>query len=108
MKQLIHFLQLHLSGKFHQFDHGEQNQEIYNSSHAPDYDLRNVIVPSFLYSTAEDILVSHKDVEYLKNSLPNAENHEIIPNFNHCDVTIGRNARKVLYENILKMMIAAS
>lgn len=104
MMQLTHFLQLHVSGKFQQFDHGERNYVYYDSPYPPEYQLHNVTAPIHLYSASEDLLIPPKDVEHLKTLLPNVQNHEIIHNFNHMDVMIGRNSRKVLYKNILKSM----
>lgn len=107
MMQLAHFLQLHVSGRFHQYDHGERNSVYYDSPHPPDYQLSNVTAPIHLYGASEDSLISHEDVEYLKTMLPNARSCEIIHDWNHMDVMIGRNSRKILYQNILKLMNAA-
>jgi pimeloyl-ACP methyl ester carboxylesterase len=104
MMQLLHFFQLHVSGKFHQFDHGKENLARYDSPHPPEYKLHNVTAPIHLYSASEDALIPPEDVEYLKTKLPNAKNHEIIEDWNHADVVLGKNAKEILYKNILKSM----
>lgn len=106
MMQLIHFLQLHVSGKFQQYDHGADNLLRYNSPHPPEYDLSHVSAPIHLYAATEDLLISQKDVEHLKTLLPNVESYELMHDWNHMDVMIGRNSRKILYKKILKAMNA--
>lgn len=107
MMQLVHFIQLHLSGRFCQFDHGEHNQLHYNATHPPDYELHKVTAPMHLYSASEDILTSPKDAEHLKTKLPNVKSFEVIHDWNHIDVMLGRSSREILYKVILNSMNAA-
>lgn len=102
--QILHFLQLHASGKFQQFDHGEQNVLHYKSPNPPQYNLDNVTAPMHLYSASNDILIPPKDVEHLKNSLPNVRSYEMFPDWNHIDVMLGKNAKEKLFEKILNSM----
>lgn len=91
-----------MTGKFQQFDYGlDKNVQIYNSPDPPEYNLQNVTAPIYLYSASEDLLVDPKDVEKLKTLLPNVKYYENIKDWNHMDVLLGKNARKVLYEKIL-------
>lgn len=106
MMQLIHFLQLHVSGRFREYDHGERNLVYYDSPHPPDYELSKVTAPIHLYGASEDLLISQKDVEHLKTMLPNVKSCEILEDWNHMDVMLGRNSRAKLYQNILKSMNA--
>lgn len=107
MMQLTHFLQLHLSGRFCQFDHGELNQLYYKEALPPDYELHKVSAPIHLYSASEDILTSPKDAEHLKTKLPNVKSYEVIQDWNHMDVMLGRSSREILYKVILNSMNAA-
>lgn len=103
---LRHFLQLHMSGKFQQFDNGhDENLKIYNSASPPEYNLQSVTSPVHLYSAAEDLLVDPRDVEKLKTLLPNVKYCEKIEDWNHMDVLLGKNARKVLYRKILDSLM---
>lgn len=106
MKQLIHFLQLHVSGKFQQFDYQDDNLLHYKSHNPPEYELDKVTAPMNLYSASEDLLVSPRDVELLKAKLPNVQSYEMIHDWNHMDVMLGQNSRKILYQKILKSMKA--
>lgn len=103
-RQLTHYLQLHVSGKFQRYDFGDENQLRYNSPHPPDYDLGNVTVPTYIYNAGEDIMVSPIDVERLLTELPNVKHYEKLNDWNHLDVILGRLSRDVLYKNILKSM----
>lgn len=102
--QILHFLQLHTSGKFQQFDHGEKNLLHYKSSSPPEYNLANVSAPMHLYSASNDILIPPRDVEHLKNSLPNVRSYEMIPDWNHLDFMLGKSARENLFTKILNSM----
>lgn len=99
-RQLIHFLQLHVSGKFQQYDY-DDNFKFYGKTRPPAYDLKNVTSPAYLYSASEDLLILPEDVEDLKRALPNTITHETFQGWNHMDVMLGRNSRKSLYKNIL-------
>jgi len=104
INQLSHYVQSMQTGKFRQFDHRQMNWAYYNSSTPPDYQLKNVVSPIYLYQAAEDLLISRLDVEHLRDELPNVMQYRIIPNWNHVDFTYGRNSRKVLYLDILAAM----
>lgn len=103
-RQLVHFLQLHLSGKFHQFDFKENNLHHYNSRDPPEYKLDKVTAEMYLYCGSQDTLTAPKDVETLASKLPNVRKYESVYDWNHMDVLLGRNSRKVLYKNILNSM----
>lgn len=103
-RQLLHFLQLHTSGKFLQFDFGvEKNLQMYNSQNPPEYDLDNVKVPTFLYSASEDLLTDPIDIKALQKRLPNVKQFHNIQDWNHLDVMFGKNSRS-LYKTILSHM----
>lgn len=52
-----HYIQLTKSGKFQQYDYGEENVKHYNSSTPPEYDIRKVTAPIHLYHATADLLV---------------------------------------------------
>jgi hypothetical protein len=43
-------------------------------------------------------------VDELSKALPNVKSYDIIPDFNHLDVMLGRDARILLYNRILERM----
>jgi hypothetical protein len=104
VKQINHYLQLHSSGKFRQYDYQNDNQKIYNSDSPPEYNLHNVRAPIYLYSAGCDALVSVIDVRYLKQSLSNVRRLRNFENYNHCDFEYGKNARWIVHEGILRDM----
>lgn len=59
-QQIRHYGQGLYFGTFRQFDYGDKNMEIYNSPTPPDYNLSNVIVPTYIHCGSEDLLVSKK------------------------------------------------
>lgn len=108
LKQINHYLQLYTSGnKFRQYDYRERNKKVYNSSTPPNYKLDNVKAPIYLYSGKFDAIVSERDVEHLKEVLPNVRKYRSIRNYNHCDFNYGKNSRKVLFGDILNSMNSA-
>jgi predicted alpha/beta-fold hydrolase len=103
--QLIHFLQLHLSGRFQQFDYGlEENMARYHQASPPEYELKNVTSPTYIYHAMEDLIVVKSDVDHLTSLLPNVQLYRTIENWNHLDFIMGKNSRKVLYENIVQSL----
>lgn len=55
--QMEHYIQLSKIGKFQQYDYGMNNSLYYNSSTPPEYDLKKVVAPMYLYHASEDLLV---------------------------------------------------
>lgn len=118
--QMQHYIQLTQSGKFEQFDYGlTENLVHYNSSTPPEYNLKNVVAPIYLYHAAQDLLVPEsvnflnvfassmnfnifQSVLRVKLLLPNVQGYRVIQNWNHIDFTYGKNVRKVLYKDFLK------
>lgn len=48
-KQVHHYWQLILSGKFCQFDYEADNRKFYNATAAPSYNLGNFKAPTYIY-----------------------------------------------------------
>jgi hypothetical protein len=61
LNDLIHFSQLHNSGKFQKFDYGRRkNFEVYGQDEPPEYDLGRVKVPTYLLYGKNDVFTSKK------------------------------------------------
>lgn len=104
VRQFIHYIQLHKSGSFRQYDHQRDNMKHYNSTSPPNYNLSNVKAPTYIYSGSCDMLVSERDIEHLKEVLPNVRKYKAFRNYNHCDFNYGKNSRGLLFEDMLKDM----
>lgn len=74
------------SGNFRQFDHGFFKNHIYYGQRSPpDYNLKNVKVPVALYYSPNDWIAGSKDVQTLKDALPNVVKYRSVTeaNLNH-------------------------
>ncbi|XP_055640361.1 lipase 3-like [Toxorhynchites rutilus septentrionalis] len=103
-KQILHFGQEVLSGRFCQFDYGtRRNLIIYGQEKPPDYNLTNIVAPIILHYGRNDHLAHVENVERLARQLPNLmESHLIdMPLFNHMDFLIAKDAKKLLYTQIV-------
>lgn len=103
LKQMIHFGQLSQSGKFRQFDYNDDNIQIYESLRPPDYKLKNVKTDVYLYAGLCDAVVAFVDIEHLKSALPNVKLFKKLNNYNHVDFLYGRNGRKDIYIDMIKV-----
>ncbi|XP_063626499.1 lipase 3-like [Cydia splendana] len=106
-KQLAHYGQGIISGKFRKFDYDEtENLERYGSSEPPDYDLSRVSPPvSLVYSDA-DWLCDARDVDSLQDKLPNVVDKHMVQsiNFNHMDYVFAKDVKRLIYEPLSKML----
>ena len=107
VKNLVHYAQASLSGKFQMYDYGSKEENImhYNESKAPMYTLDNINVPVALYSARNDWLADQIDVEYLRSGLKSkiVDDYEL-PDWNHLDFTLAVDAKIELYDRIIKLM----
>jgi lysosomal acid lipase/cholesteryl ester hydrolase len=106
-RQLVHFAQIYLSGKFQQFDFHGNNTQIYGTWQPPEYKFSNIVAPLFIYRGPQDLLSSRKDTERAVSLLPNVVRYRVVPNFNHVDFTYGKRTRKILYNDVLNSFESA-
>ncbi|EFN65281.1 Lipase 3 [Camponotus floridanus] len=107
IKTILHFVQVFESGKFRKYDYGPvRNLLIYNSMDPPNYNLSNTTVPIALFYGNNDWLVRIEDLKRLYHSLPNVVDMYEVPwsKFNHVDFIWARDAPKLVYDRILKIM----
>ncbi|XP_073842576.1 lipase 3-like [Musca autumnalis] len=105
--QGIHYIQLsdHNIGRFCQMDYGEKkNKQIYGQPTATDYNLDNIVAPTYLYSSNNDGLCGPKDVDILVSKLKNLAGDYRVPDlsFNHLDFIVAKNMRRMVNEPVLK------
>jgi hypothetical protein len=89
------------------FDYGsaEQNFLHYNQIVPPMYNLTNVNVPVGLFWAQNDWLADPEDVQYLRENLPNIVFDKYVPNWNHLDFVWAFDAAKVIYQDIIKLLL---
>lgn len=108
VKNIAHWGQEVLSGRFAHFDHGILgNQMRYKSSRPPAYELANIRSKSLVLFTAEnDWLASPKDVARLKHDLANppyltVNVTEFVPAWNHLDFLYGKDCGRLVNTRIV-------
>ncbi|XP_072753605.1 lipase 3 isoform X2 [Anoplolepis gracilipes] len=107
MRQFIHFGQLVMSGHFRQFDYGaKMNLNRYGSIQPLKYNLERIKVPIAIFYSDNDHLTHDTDIQKLVNKLPNVIEVKKIPyeKFNHIDYLWGRDAKTLLYNQIIMML----
>ncbi|XP_013117523.2 lipase 3 [Stomoxys calcitrans] len=109
LHQLFHFLQIHRSQKFRQYDIGsEGNLRRYNQSLPPEYNLSNVNprLPIHMFYSDYDELSSKTDVESLAHILGNRSvSHFIdLEHYSHLDFVWGNNTKEIINKPILKIL----
>ncbi|KYN14969.1 PREDICTED: lipase 3-like [Trachymyrmex cornetzi] len=107
VKQFLHFSQLITSGSFNKFDYGtKSNLSLYGSTQPPKYTLERIKVPVAIFYSENDFINHHINVQKLADNLPNVIQTEKIAyeKFNHIDYLWGRDARTILYNNIVTVL----
>ncbi|XP_059483957.1 uncharacterized protein LOC132201648 [Neocloeon triangulifer] len=103
MKILRHYGQIYTSGKFAQYNYGiRENMERYKSPFPPNYDLRKITAPTYLYYGNNDRIVPIADVIKLSNLLPNDYLYKVPDaKFNHLDFLWSDDVQELLYDRLL-------
>ncbi|XP_050454052.1 lipase 1-like isoform X1 [Cataglyphis hispanica] len=104
---LVQYVQGFQSNKFRQYDYGSaRNLLIYNSVEPADYNLANIMIPIALFYGPGDTLDNIMGVKKLYRMLPNVVDVYEVPwrNFNHVDFIWAKDARKLVYERVLRIM----
>lgn len=105
-KNMIHFSQLVIAGKFQMYDFGsaQDNMAHYNQPQPPLYDLTKVKTPVALYWAQEDWLADPTDVNFLRKSLPNIVDDYGKSDWNHLDFVWATNTKPYLYDRMVQLM----
>ncbi|XP_030080374.1 lipase 3-like [Drosophila hydei] len=105
--QVLHYLQLHKSDRFCEYDHDpKENQRIYGRAQPPDYPLEKITAPVALYYTQNDYMTAVVDVKRLIKRLPNVVEDHMYPykKWNHVDMIWGISARRLAQPRMLEVM----
>ncbi|XP_005186694.1 lipase 3-like [Musca domestica] len=108
-RQSFHFVQLHISGHFRQYDFGaELNLQYYNRTTTPDYDVQRIQprFPFHFYYSDFDDFSTKLDVEKFSKILGNRSiSHFInLKKFAHFDFMWAHNIKKIINPVVLKIM----
>ncbi|XP_030371257.1 lipase 1-like [Scaptodrosophila lebanonensis] len=105
-RQIKHYIQLHISGKFRRYDFHKRNWEMYGQREPPEYNLLNVNPKAAvnLYYSSNDGLANEKDVLLLDKSLPNSKVfHVDKKDFSHTDFIFAKNLKELIHKKILSI-----
>ncbi|XP_031341659.1 lipase 3-like isoform X2 [Photinus pyralis] len=106
-KQFLHYTQQVNSGHFRQYDYGLfANIGKYGSAYPPDYQMKKVVAPVYLYYSRNDWLSHEIDVIRLSEELGNLKDKFIIidDKFNHLDYLYGIDVYELLYKRVIALM----
>ncbi|RMZ96707.1 lysosomal acid lipase cholesteryl ester hydrolase-like [Brachionus plicatilis] len=105
VKNLAHYGQSVISGKFQMYDYGSKENLIqYNQTTPPQYDISKVRVPTALYWAKNDWLADPVDLEYIRKNLPNIVDDYEIMDWDHLDFVWAVNAKEHLYNRIIDLI----
>lgn len=106
-RQVIHYSQSYVSGKFRKLDRGvKENMRLYGSILPPEYELNKTTAPVALYYGESDSYVDAEDVKILYDNIGNPFGFYKVDKkeFNHLDFLWAMNAPTLVYEPVLKLM----
>ncbi|ETE61659.1 Lipase member M, partial [Ophiophagus hannah] len=69
VKTILHWKQVLDTGLFHYFDYEDKNQMIYKQSSPPSYQIKDLLVPTAVWSGGQDTVADPKDIELLLSGI---------------------------------------
>jgi hypothetical protein len=109
-KNLLHWIQLYREKTYSMYNYGEKtNIEVYGNKKAPIYNTDNWKrwdVESFITASDSDPFSTDQDFEWFFSQVKNKERFYIkkMVNYNHCDYMWSSDARKDLYDDVVKFL----
>ncbi|XP_052863648.1 lipase 1-like [Anopheles cruzii] len=111
-KQLVHFVQMHRTGRFQQFDYGRReggNRAHYGADEPPVYNLTAATAPVAIFYGLNDWMVGPANIARLARTIPNLVMETAVDDqhFNHLDFILSKRVRTLVYEKILNDLNAS-
>ncbi|XP_013099817.1 lipase 3 [Stomoxys calcitrans] len=109
IKQILHFIQVYVKGKFQQYDYGssQHNEMHYQQATPPAYDISSISNCVHLYYGVTDHLADAQDVHKLAKRLPCAVVQPISDEhdkWNHYDFLWSEDAKRLINEHIIRVV----
>lgn len=97
-----HYYEVARTGKFRPLGYG-----MGDPNPGPDYNIPAITAPVALFYSRNDFFVYPPDVERLANDLPNVFHQYLVPDptFNHFDFILGADANRLLFKELLAVML---
>ncbi|XP_051769975.1 gastric triacylglycerol lipase [Ctenopharyngodon idella] len=105
VQNMVHWAQAVKSSKLMAYDYGKAgNMAHYNQSTPPLYNVKDMTVPTALWSGGQDTLADPQDVALLLTQIPKLKYHRNIEHWEHLDFIWGLDAPQEMYSKMIEIM----
>ncbi|XP_051530604.1 gastric triacylglycerol lipase [Myxocyprinus asiaticus] len=105
VQNMVHWAQAVKYNKLMAYDFGKAgNMAHYNKTTPPLYNIRDMMVPTALWSGGQDTLADPQDVALLLTQIPKLVFHRNIDHWEHLDFIWGLDAPQEMYNKMIELM----
>uniref|UniRef100_A0AAR2K2L4 Lipase n=1 Tax=Pygocentrus nattereri TaxID=42514 RepID=A0AAR2K2L4_PYGNA len=105
VQNMVHWTQALKSGKLLAYNYGALGNLVhYKQFTPPQYNVKDMKVPTVLWSGGQDVLANPRDIAMLLTQIPNLVHHHRIEHWGHLDFIWGLDAPHMMYNELIKLM----